>query len=282
MRQNRTANPITITTSSPSNTRPVAEPRTAEGEVEDELLGGDVTVTVDEELVDAPFSVAVTVSTTLPDWEPALNAVAVPVLEFNVPSVLLNVQAYVTPVGHVPPLHTADAVRSTVPPVEIDGEVALRMTELRLGAEGAVIVIETPVLCSVTAFNVALTNNVTDPAVDPAVKRTDAPVVEDTVPSSLVRVHRYAVPEGQEDAPHDGVAVKPAWLPANSVTEEGFTETEVSTGTGETVRTVVALALTPCVSLTKTFTVELPVAVGVQESEVAFAVVHPLGSPVYA
>jgi hypothetical protein len=49
-----------------------------------------------------------------------------------------------------------------------------------------------------------------------------------------------------------------------------------------TVRVVVAATLCWAESFTKTLTVNVPVAVGLQVSEEASWVVHPAGSPAYA
>jgi hypothetical protein len=113
-----------------------------------------------------------------------------------------------------------------VPPVSRLAEGGVTETDERVIA--AAIAMGTAGLILVVPFNVALTNRAIMPGVFPAVKVTDALVVELRFPNELVSVQEYVVSPEHVPPVHLMVAVKGVLPPTTTLLEDGLTVTDAS------------------------------------------------------
>jgi hypothetical protein len=114
-----------------------------------------------------PLRVALTKTLTSPALFPAVKVTAYPCRVLRLPRLSFRDQAYVVPVGQVPPLHEGVAVNVMLPPVCRAGLVGLIATEEMVGPEVETVIIAEAF--SVTSSSVALTNRPPVMAMVPAV-----------------------------------------------------------------------------------------------------------------
>ena len=123
------------------------------GEQGEQLFGGEIVMVALAQAL-LPLSVACTVSIDVPMVPPAVKTVEPPEDELTVPSVFESDQAKVSPAGHVPPLHVAEAVNAWVPPVARDADDGLTETEAS-GGTGVELMVMVAVASLVTPLSVA-------------------------------------------------------------------------------------------------------------------------------